>query len=139
LALGFAMPFFFIPTQSIALGAVDEEETAAAAGIANFLRVLAGAFATSLMTTSWENQASAKRSELVGALNQPQAALDGMTAQGFSSGQALGQLEGLVQSQAVMLSTNQMFLVTAGVFAIAATTIWLAPRPKRAAAPGGGH
>lgn len=139
LALGFAMPFFFIPTQSIALGAVDEEETAAAAGIANFLRVVAGAFATSLMTTSWENQASAKRAELVGALNQPQSALDGMVTQGFSPDQALRQLEGLVQSQAVMLSTNLMFLTTAVVFAIAATTIWLAPRPKRAAGPGGGH
>ena len=38
-----------------------------------------------------------------------------------------------------MLSTNLMFLTTAVVFAIAATTIWLAPRPKRAAGPGGGH
>ncbi|MGH6999164.1 MAG: MFS transporter, partial [Phenylobacterium sp.] len=139
LALGFAMPFFFIPTQSIALGAVDPEETAAAAGISNFLRVVAGAFATSLMTTSWENEASVMRSELVGSLNQPQAALDGMTAQGFSPSQALGQLEGLVQTQAVMLSTNQMFIASAVVFVVAATTIWLAPRPKRAAAPGGGH
>lgn len=139
LALGFAMPFFFIPTQSIALGTVDPEETAAAAGVANFLRVVAGAFATSLMTTFWENDASAKRSELVGILNQPQGALDGMTAQGFSPDQALRQLEGLVQSQAVMLSTNQVFMTTAVVFVIAALTIWLAPRPIRAAAPGGGH
>jgi DHA2 family multidrug resistance protein len=138
-ALGFAMPFFFIPTQSIALSSVDPEETAAAAGIANFLRVVAGAFATSLMTTAWDNTASAKRTDLAGALNQPQTALDGLAAQGFSSDQALGQLEGLVQSQAIMLSTNQMFITTAVVFAVAATTIWLAPRPKRMAAPGGGH
>ena len=139
LFLGFAMPFFFIPTQSIALGAVDPEETAAAAGIANFLRVVAGAFATSIINTAWENTASAKRTELVGVLNQPQGAMDQMVAQGFSPDQALRQLEGLVQSQAVMLSTNEMFLVTAFVFAVAAATIWLAPRPKRAAAPGGGH
>ena len=72
-------------------------------------------------------------------LNQPNASLDAMTAQGFSPDQALRQLEGLVQSQAVMLSTNQMYMATAVVFAVAATTIWLAPRPKRAAAPGGGH
>jgi DHA2 family multidrug resistance protein len=139
LFLGFAMPFFFIPTQSIALGAVDPEETAAAAGIANFLRVVAGAFATSLINTAWENTASAKRTELVGALNQPQGAIDQMVAQGFSPEQALRQLEGLVQTQAVMLSTNEMFLVTAFVFTAAAATIWLAPRPKHVAEPGGGH
>jgi len=139
LFLGFAMPFFFIPTQSIALGAVAPEETAAAAGVANFLRVVAGAFATSIMTTAWENDASAKRSELAGALNQPGGALEAMTAQGFTPAQALGQLEHLVQTQAVMLSTNAMYMATAVVFAIAATTIWLAPRPKGAPAPGGGH
>jgi DHA2 family multidrug resistance protein len=139
LVLGFAMPFFFIPTQSIALSAVDPEETAAAAGIANFLRVTAGAFATSIMTTAWENTSSAKRSDLAGLLNQPQAALDAMTARGFTPDQALRQLESLVQGQAVMLSTNQMFAVTAVVFAIAATSIWFAPRPKRVAAQGGGH
>ena len=137
--LGFAMPFFFIPTQSISLSSVTPEETAGAAGIANFLRVVAGAFATSIMTTAWENDASAKRNEMVGVLNQPNATLDAMTAQGFSPDQALRQLEGLVQSQAVMLSTNTMYMATAVVFAVAATTIWLAPRPKRAAAPGGGH
>jgi DHA2 family multidrug resistance protein len=139
LFLGFAMPFFFIPTQSIALGAVAPEETAAAAGVANFLRVVAGAFATSIMTTAWENDASAKRSELAGALNQPGGALEAMTAHGFTPAQALGQLEGLVQTQAVMLSTNTMYMATAVVFAIAATTIWLAPQPKQAPPPGGGH
>lgn len=139
LFLGFAMPFFFIPTQSISLSSVDPEETAAAAGVANFLRVVAGAFATSIMTTAWENDASAKRNEMVGVLNRPNATLDAMTAQGFTPDQALRQLEGLVQSQAVMLSTNTMYMATAVVFAVAATTIWLAPRPKRTAAPGGGH
>jgi MFS transporter, DHA2 family, multidrug resistance protein len=139
LVLGFAMPFFFIPTQSIALSSVDPEETAAAAGIANFLRVVAGAFATSLMTTAWDDTAGAKRTDLVGAMNQPQAAVDRLSANGFSPDQALAQLEGLIQTQAVMLSTNQMFTVTAIVFAVAATTIWLAPRPKRIASPGQGH
>jgi len=38
-----------------------------------------------------------------------------------------------------MLATNEMFLITAGVFVVAASTIWLAPRPKRAPAPGSGH
>jgi DHA2 family multidrug resistance protein len=137
--LGFAMPFFFIPTTSLSLSSVLPEETAAAAGLQNFLRTTSAAFATSIMTTAWDNTATAKRDVLSGALPDPQRTLDAMTAHGLSPAQALGQLERLVQTQAVMLSTNQMFLATAVIFALAASIIWLAPRPKRIAAPGGGH
>ncbi|HET6969890.1 MAG TPA: DHA2 family efflux MFS transporter permease subunit [Phenylobacterium sp.] len=137
--LGFAMPFFFIPTTSLSLSSVLPEETAAAAGLQNFLRTTAAAFSTSIMTTAWDNTATAKRTLLSGALPDPQAAIDAMTARGMSVDQALRQLEGLVQTQAVMISTNHMFEVTALVFAIAASIIWVAPKPKRVAAPGGGH
>ena len=137
--LGFAMPFFFIPTTSLSLSSVLPEETAAAAGLQNFLRTTSAAFATSIMTTAWDNTSSAKRSVLAGALPDPQRTLDAMTARGLSSDQALRQLEGLVQTQAVMISTNQMFLATAVVFAIAASVIWITPKPKRVAGPGGGH
>jgi DHA2 family multidrug resistance protein len=62
-----------------------------------------------------------------------------MTSHGMSVAQSLRALENMVQTQAVMISTNQMFLGTAAVFALAASVIWLAPKPKRVAAPGGGH
>jgi DHA2 family multidrug resistance protein len=137
--LGFAMPFFFIPTTSLSLSSVLPQETAAAAGLQNFLRTTSAAFATSIMTTAWDNTASAKRSLLVGGLDNAQQTLDGMTARGLSPDQALRQLENIVQVQAVMISTNAMFLVTAGVFAVAASIIWIAPKPRRVAAPGGGH
>lgn len=137
--LGFAMPFFFIPTTALSLSAVLPQETASAAGLQNFLRTTSAAFATSIMTTAWDNTASEKHSLLAGALPDPQRALDVLTARGLSPDQALRQLDGLVQTQSVMLSTNQMFLATAVVFALAASIIWIAPKPKRVAAPGGGH
>jgi len=137
--LGFAMPFFFIPTTSLSLSSVLPEETAAAAGLQNFLRTTSAAFATSIMTTLWDNTATARRSEMVGILPDAQRTLDTMTARGLSPEQAARQLEGLVQTQAVMISTNHMFQLTAIVFAIAASVIWIAPKPKRMAAPGGGH
>jgi DHA2 family multidrug resistance protein len=137
--LGFAMPFFFIPTTSLSLSSVLPQETAAAAGLQNFLRTTSAAFATSIMTTAWDDTTSAKRSLLAGALPDPQRALDAMTARGLSPDQALRQLEGMVHTQAVMISTNAMFLAAAAVFAVAASIIWIAPRPQRVAAPGGGH
>lgn len=138
-ALGFAIPFFFIPTTSLALSSVLPQEIPAAAGIQNFLRTTSGAFATSIITTVWENTSNAKRSLLAGELVDPQRTLDAMTAQGLTHDQALHQVEGMVQQQAVMLSTNQVFQATAVVFALAASIIWLAPKPAKVAMGGGGH
>ena len=86
----------------------------------SFLRTLAGAFATSIVTTSWENDASVFRSEIVSNL-KPDHGLE------------LPVLDHLVQSQAVVLSTNHIFVVSAGIFIIAAFSIWLAPKPTRVA------
>ncbi|MEW5683350.1 MAG: DHA2 family efflux MFS transporter permease subunit [Pseudomonadota bacterium] len=138
-ALGFAIPFFFIPTTSLALSSVLPHEVPAAAGLQNFLRTTSGAFATSIITTVWENTANGKRSLLAGELVDPQRTIDAMTAQGLTHDQALHQVEGLVQQQAVMLSTNQVFQATAVVFALAASIIWLAPKPQKVAMGGGGH
>jgi DHA2 family multidrug resistance protein len=137
--LGFAMPFFFISTTNLALSSVDPEETASASGLANFLRTTGAAFATSIMTTAWDNTASKKHEILAGSLRNPEATIDKMMSAGLSHDQAIGQLDRLVQVQAVMLSTNQMFLAAAGVLVLAASIIWLAPKPKNAAPMGGGH
>jgi DHA2 family multidrug resistance protein len=137
--LGVAVPFFFIPTTSLTLSSVLPEETASAAGLQNFLRTSAAAFATSILTTAWDNTATAKRTVLSANLPNPQATLDLLVARGLSHDQAVRQLDGLVQTQSVMLSTDQMFLTLSLVLAAAASIIWLAPNPKRATAGGGGH
>lgn len=139
LAQGFAMPFFFIPTVSITLSSVLPEETASAAGISNFLRTSAGAFATSIMTTVWDNTATAKRSDLVGRLHDLSGTVGALTGRGLSSGQATGQVDRLVQVQSVMLATNQMFIATFVIFLLAAAAVWLAPKPRLAGMPMGGH
>ena len=48
---------------------------------------------------------------------------------------AISQLNGMVQSQSVMITTNQLMFVVAVAFAIAAFAIWLAPKPSRAIDP----
>ena len=54
--MGVGLPFFFVPLTALALGSVEEHETASAAGLQNFLRTLSGAVATSMVTTIWEGQ-----------------------------------------------------------------------------------
>lgn len=137
--LGFAMPFFFIPSTSLSLGSVLPQETAAAAGLQNFMRTTSAAFATSIMTTAWENTATAQRGVLAARLPDPGHTMDAMAARGMSTDLAMRNLDALVQTQAVMLSTNRMFLTTSLVFVFAAGLIWLAPKPRPMAGPGGGH
>jgi DHA2 family multidrug resistance protein len=128
---GAGMPFFFVPLTSIALGAVEPEETASAAGVMNFLRTMAGAVAVAISTTIWYDGAQEKRAALAGALNGAQAAIDRLTASGYSLEQARLILSQMVDRESVALSTGQTFVIAACVFGAAASIIWLAPRPRR--------
>ena len=80
---GLAMPFFFIPTTSLALSAVLPRETASGAGLMNFMRTTAGAFGTSITLTAWENAGSAQHNDLAGVLHDPQSTMDRMKAVGL--------------------------------------------------------
>jgi DHA2 family multidrug resistance protein len=139
LAQGFFLPFFFVPTTALTLSSVRPEETASAAGLSNFMRTVGAAFATSIMTTAWDNVGTAKRSQMVGHLNDVGQTANALTAQGFSHDQAIGQINQLVQVQATMLATNQLFLTTTLIFLFAAGVVWFAPKPKRAAPAGAAH
>jgi DHA2 family multidrug resistance protein len=140
LVQGFAMPFFFVPATGLTLSSVLPNEVASAAGLSNFLRTSSAAFATSIMTTAWENTTTAKRVEIVGHLNDMSGTAHALTSHGLTPDQATGQIDHIVQVQATMLATNQLFFIMTFLFLFAASIAWLAPKPKRGgAAPGGGH
>lgn len=131
---GAFIPFFFIPLTGLALSSVRPDETASAAGLANFMRTTAGAFGTSLVTTNWDNFSTRNRVELVGQLNGAPDLVAQLSAQGMTSAQATSQLDLIVNGQAVMLATNNMFLFTALIFVGAGAAVWLVPKPGRAIA-----
>jgi MFS transporter, DHA2 family, multidrug resistance protein len=121
---GLGMPFFFIGTTSLALGSVRPDQTASAAGLQNFVRTLAGAFATSLATTLWEQEAKIEHENLAGLVHP----LPPGTAMSAEQGRMV--LERLVQTESVTLATNTIFWGCAALFAVAAALVWLAPRPR---------
>ncbi len=137
---GIGTPFFFIPLTALALASVNSEEIASAAGLMNFLRTLSGAISTSLVTTAWEDKADIMRTDMVEKIASPGqvAAMLGDTSE---AGQAAAPylLDQIVQSQAIMLSTNHIFLVVSFTFAFAAIAIWMAPKPQRHADPMAAH
>jgi len=138
--MGLAMPFFFIPTTGLALASVEEHEMDSAAGLMNFLRTLSGACATSLVTTVWSNKITENHAELVG-LADSDGAVRGMLESAAASPGAVNEvIDYLVTGQSVMLATNQLMWVIGIAFIVAASVIWLAPKPTRVVDPSaGGH
>ncbi|MFC3533633.1 DHA2 family efflux MFS transporter permease subunit [Vogesella facilis] len=129
---GVGMPFFFVPLTGLAMASVNPDEMASAAGLMSFMRTLSGAFATSLVTTAWDDKASYYHAELAGLVDSGGQALSQLSqAAGLEAGRQ--QLNQLVQAQSIMLSTNELFLLSGLSFVAAACVIWLAPKPSRVA------
>jgi len=139
LATGFGIPLFFVPLLGLSIAAVPASQTASAAGLVNFIRTMSGAFGTALATTAWDRATTSARVDLVGNLHQPQGMLNTMQAHGLTANQALHSLGNLVQSQAVMLATNRVFMGLAAIIAMVAVGVWFSPRPKGPVALSAGH
>ncbi len=137
--VGAAMPAFFMPLMMLSMAAVDPEETADATGLSSFVRTLAGAFATSVVTTRWESYASAYHADIAGWVPNVGSQLDILARQGLQPLQALSVVNQLVDGQALLLATNRLFWEIALVFAFAACLVWLIPRPGQPLEAVAGH
>ena len=140
MALGFGMPLFFIPLMSLAMAAVQPSETADAAGMLSFLRTMSGAFSTAIITFSWRERTVHDRVELMNALGPTSDhSLSLFRHAGQSAGQALMSLSNMIDTQATMLATNNVFSTVSLVLLGVAAGVWLMPKPKlfAKAAPSG--
>jgi DHA2 family multidrug resistance protein len=131
---GIAMAFFFIPLVTITLSGLTPDRIPAASGLSNFLRITAGAMGTSLTTTLWDNRATLHHSQLAETINQGNnaatSAMSGLTSSGFSADQVLGQVNRIVDQQAYMLATNDIFYASAILFLLLIPLVWLAKPQK---------
>lgn len=139
LLMGPFMVMFFVPVTGLAMASVSPAEQANAAGLSNFMRTLAGAFATSLVQTGWSNATRTNNTELASAMTHGNVTVDAMVVAGANRDQAVAGLDMIVQGQSVMLATLNMFAVLAVVLAFSALLIWMAPRPKGPIDTSGSH
>jgi DHA2 family multidrug resistance protein len=133
------MVMFFVPVTGLAMASVPHEDQANAAGLSNFMRTLAGAFATSLVQTGWSDATRRNQTELAGVLHFADRLVEWMRSLGATRDQATELLTHLMESQSVMLATLDMFAVIAVCFALAATLIWIAPKPQGPIDTSGAH
>jgi DHA2 family multidrug resistance protein len=112
----------------------------AASGLSNFARITAGSFGTSITTTLWDRRATLHHAQLVEHLdpNNPvtSQALGTLHSGGMGPDQSYELLNRLVDSQAFMLSANDIFYVSGIIFIGLIGLVWLA-RPLRSGGGGG--
>ena len=135
LLMGVGLPLFFVPLTTLSLGSVEDHETASAAGLQNFLRTMSGAIATSLVTTTWEDDTTRAHAQLAGLADRTGDAIRTLTGSGMPQDAAVSQLNNMVNGQSAMIATNGLMFTVALAFIAAALVIWLAPRPVRAIDP----
>ncbi len=130
---GAAMAFFFIPLTTITLSDLPPERIPAAAGLSNFVRIMAGAMGVSITTTLWESRAALHHAHLTEGLVQGQGVfgqtLQQLTAGGLTQIQALAQINRLIDQQAFTRAADDVFLASAGLFLVLIALIWLTHRP----------
>lgn len=135
---GAAMAFFFVPLVSLVLSGLPPEKIPAASGLSNFARITAGSFGTSIATTLWDNRAilhHAQLTESVAASSAPtQQYLQTLQQGGMSYPQAAAVINRSIDVQAHLLAANDLFLISGILFVALIGIIWLAKRPKAAAA-----
>jgi DHA2 family multidrug resistance protein len=134
-AMGVALPFFFMPTTRVAMASVDTAEMASAAGLMSFVRTLSGAFSASVVTTAWSDQITRNHAELVGLADSDHSVQTLLAHNGMSPDAMLQALDGLVSGQSVMLATNQLMTCIGIMFLLAGGFIWLAPKPANVVMP----
>ena len=141
---GVALAFFFVPLSTITLGGIPPAQMASASGLSNFMRIVGGAFGTSITITLWQDRAAMHHAELVEAVNRGSQAttstLGGLANLGLSNEQSLSTINRWVDQQAFMLAANDIFLGSAAIFMLLIPSIWFAKRVRmvQPAAPGSG-
>ncbi len=126
---GIAMACFFIPLTTITLSGLPPERMAAAAGLSNFTRIMAGAIGTSLFTTLWESRAALHHSQLTESINPANgiamSAVDSMKALGLSAEQVLAQINFSINQQAFTMAADDLFHASAIIFLLLIPVVWL--------------
>ena len=127
---GAAMATFFIPLTTVTLSGLDPHRIPAAAGLSNFVRLVFGAFGTSITTTLWENRATLHHAQLAQAARPGEPAFDAamatMQQQGLGHEQSLALVDSLINQQAYTLSATDIFYASAILFLVLIGLIWLA-------------
>ncbi|MBP2157235.1 MULTISPECIES: multidrug efflux MFS transporter permease subunit EmrB [Erwinia] len=139
---GFAVACFFMPLTTITLSGLPPERLAAASSLSNFTRTLAGSIGTSITTTMWTDRESLHHAHLTESITPYNTNAQQMYAKleqmGMTHDQASAYLAQQITNQGLIISANEIFWASAGVFILLLVLVWFARPPFGAGGGGGG-
>ncbi len=141
--MGLGVALMFIPLNTILLSNLSPSDVAEGSGLATFLRVLGGSFASSLTTWIWHRREILHHANLTEHITPYNGnSIDYLEQAGGISQSTLAQVDRLVEHQAYMMSTIDYFTLLGWVFLLLIFSIWFARPPfisSGGKAPAGGH
>ncbi|NIF77532.1 DHA2 family efflux MFS transporter permease subunit [Paraburkholderia sp. Cy-641] len=139
---GIGLPCFFIPLTAATLSRVPDHKLAAASSLSNFLRTLSAAFGTAMSVTLWDNRALFHYDVISQAVTKSsgntQQFVQKLHGFGIDGAREVTTLHHVVQQQAYMMATGDMFYMASVTCLALAAMMWLT-RPKRGSAMTLGH
>ncbi|WBH15376.1 DHA2 family efflux MFS transporter permease subunit [Sphingomonas radiodurans] len=138
LVQGVAMATFFLSMLTIALDRIPPERIPSASGLSNFTRLVAGAFAASLITTAWDRREAlhqARLSEAVGNGMPYRMAVESLGRLGMDATQAAGAITRQMVGQAYLLASTDLFRLSSWLCAALTIIVWFCRRPQTGGGP----
>lgn len=138
LVQGVSMSTFFLSMVTISLDRIPPERIPSATGISNFARIVAGAFAASIITTAWDRREALHQGRLVEAVgtNMPyRMAVEGMQRLGLDATQAAAAVTRQLVGQAYLLASTDLFRLSAWLSAALVIVVWFTRRPSAPSGP----
>jgi MFS transporter, DHA2 family, multidrug resistance protein len=133
LVQGFAMGTFFVSMLAVIFDGLPPQKIPSASGLSNFLRITAGSFATSLITTFWDRRAALHQTRLADSVTVYAPAYQQSLAElhrfGLSDQAAAGTMtQGLI-GQSYLLSSIDLFYLSGWLSVALIPLCFLVRRP----------
>lgn len=130
---GFAVACFFLPLTTITLSGLAPDKFAAATSMSNFFRTLAGSIGTSITITLWSRGGSFHHSNLsdsISSFNEESTDLiKKLSYKGLDLSQSLQYINTQVTQQSLLVSANDIFYYSSGIFLMLTLIVWFARPP----------
>ena len=134
---GIAMSAFFVTLITLLLEGLPPERIPVASALSNFLRIIAGSFATSVTTTMWDRHEALHQTHLAEASTAFSPTLQGamhtLQGGGLDEAQSIGVLTRELVRQAYLLSSLDLFWLSTWLSLALVVIVWFT-RPARAGA-----
>lgn len=128
---GLGVALFFMPTLTILLSDLKQNEIAAGSGLSTFLRTLGGSFSASITTLLWTRRAVNHHEQLAEHITPynpaSQAAMEHLSRGDPQQGASI--LNNMITQQGYQISFNEVFHALGWVFIGLMLVIWLAKPP----------